>query len=91
MRLLLAALDVLVCFLRKTWRPVTCFAVGLIVFFTAGAVLVNGIVIPLMTKTPLDLSGLGSLVSSTALLVGALMPFVLARSYEKSKGVEGNA
>lgn len=84
----LKALDILVCFLRKTWRPVTCFAVGIIMFGIGATIIVNGVALPLITKQALDLNGLGSLVTGTAALIASLGPFVLARSYEKTKGIE---
>lgn len=70
---ILAALDALLCLIRKFWRPLTCVGI-------AGSLIVNGIVIPLWTKGAADLTGLAALVAS-------LTPFVAARAYEKAKGV----
>lgn len=86
--LALKALDVGLCFLRKTWRPVTCFAAGLVLFFTSAAVLINAVIIPLSTHAPLDLNGLGGLLTGAAAFIASLMPFVVARTYEKTKGCE---
>lgn len=66
--------DVAVCFVRKTWRPMICFFMGLVL-------LTNGVVIPLTTLTVPDLLGL-------AALIGALAPFAWLRTIEKTKGVE---
>ncbi len=70
----MAVQNVALCLLRKWWRPLTCIGI-------AGSLLVNGIWVPLITRAGADLVGL-------AALVGALTPFVAARSFEKIKGVE---
>jgi len=70
-----SALDIGLCLIRKWWRPLTCVGI-------AGSLIVNGLAIPLMTKTGADLTGLAALVAS-------LTPFVAARTFEKIKGAEG--
>jgi hypothetical protein len=70
----LATQEMGLCLLRKWWRPLTCAGI-------AGSLLVNGIWVPLITRTGADLTGL-------AALVAALTPFVAARTFEKLKGAE---
>ena len=81
--LAIAAVDTVVCFLRRTWRSVTCFACGLILFNVALAIFINGIYLPVLLRQLADLSALGGLLTGAAALVAALMPFVFARSYDK--------
>lgn len=45
--------------IRTWWRPVACIGI-------AGAVIVHGIVIPLLTRTSTDLTGLAALVTAVA-------------------------
>lgn len=78
--------DVALCLARKWWRPAICIGVFMIVLFTAGAVLVNGVYLPIARNSAFDMNGLAALISSTALLVGALFPFVFSRTYEVTKG-----
>ena len=66
-------LEVALCFVRKWWRPVICAGMG-------GALLVNGIILPLMTKTPADLTGLSALCVS-------LTPFAWLRTVEKREAI----
>ena len=68
------ALEVGRCLIRKWWRPLTTVAM-------AGSVWVNGIFLPLTTKTPADMTAL-------SLLVTAVVAAFAVRSYEKAKGLE---
>lgn len=63
--------DMALCFARKWWRPAICIGM-------AGSILVNGIALPLMTRTYPDLVGL-------AAVVAALAPFAWFRTQEKIK------
>lgn len=64
--------EIALCAVRKWWRPLVCISMGL-------ALLVNGVVIPLITRTVPDLTGL-------AALCVALSPFAWLRTKEKIKG-----
>lgn len=44
---------------RTWWRPFSCIGI-------AGAVLVNGVILPLSTKTQPDLTGLAALVTAVS-------------------------
>lgn len=61
------------CFARQWWRPLICLSIG-------GSVLVNGIVVPILTRTFPDLTGL-------AAVIAAASPFAYFRSSEKKAGV----
>lgn len=65
--------DLGLCVIRKWWRPTICASLGLSLF-------VNGVVLPIMTRTFPDLTGL-------SLMVAAASPFAWLRSHEKIKGV----
>jgi len=56
---LLRAEGVALCIMRKWWRPVTCLGI-------AGSMIVHGVVLPLMTRTSPDLTGLSALVTACA-------------------------
>jgi len=70
---LTGAIDAAVCVVGKSWRPLICISMG-------GVLLVNGIVLPLWTRTYPDLMGL-------AAVCGALAPFAWLRTKEKVEGV----
>jgi hypothetical protein len=65
--------EIALCLVRKWWRPIVCVSMG-------GSLLVNGIILPLWTKTYPDLLGL-------AAVCGALTPFAWLRTKEKVEGV----
>lgn len=52
-------LDVMLCLIRKWWRPITCVGI-------AGSVIVNGLVIPLLIRQSPDLTGLAALITAAA-------------------------
>lgn len=64
--------EVLLCAARKWWRPIFAFTAIAILF-------VNGLLIPLVTWTVADLTGL-------SLLVGAVSALYVARTYEITRG-----
>lgn len=64
--------DILLCAARKWWRPLFAFTAVAILF-------VNGLLIPLVTWTVADLTGL-------SLLVTAVAAIYIARSYEITRG-----
>jgi len=70
---LMAAQEVALCLVRKWWRPIICIGLG-------GALITNGIFIPLMKGQGADLVGLAALVTSVT-------PFAWLRTTEKIKGV----
>ena len=61
--------DAVVCLIRKLWRPLVQLGIG-------GSILVHGVVLPILTRTSPDLTGL-------AALVAAASPFAVMRSLEK--------
>lgn len=61
------------CFSRQWWRPIICLSIG-------GSVLVNGVIVPILTHTYPDLTGL-------AAVIAAASPFAYFRSSEKKAGV----
>lgn len=65
--------EMALCLVRKWWRPLVCLGIG-------GSLIVNGMVIPLLTRTVPDLVGLAALVTAAA-------PFAWLRTHEKVKGV----
>jgi hypothetical protein len=69
----LALMDAALCLVRKWWRPLVCLGMG-------GSLLVNGMLIPMATHKPADLTGLAALVVS-------LTPFAWLRTEEKKAGV----
>lgn len=54
-RVQIVALDTI----RQWWRPITCIGI-------AGAMIMNGIVLPIITSEYPDLTGLSALVASAA-------------------------
>ena len=66
--------DLMLCFIRKFWRPLVCISMGL-------TLLVNGVVIPLATWAVPDLVGL-------AAVVAAMTPFAWLRTHEKIRGAD---
>lgn len=56
---LLRAQDVALCLIRKWWRPLTCLGI-------AGSMIVHGVVLPIMTRSHPDLTGLAALVTACA-------------------------
>ena len=67
-----AAMDIGLCLIRKWWRPITCVGI-------AGAMVVHGIIIPLMIMQSPDLTGLAALVTAAAAAFAV-------REWGKSKG-----
>lgn len=59
-------------FARIWWRPIFSF-------IAVGTILVNGIIIPLITHSLPDLTGLST-------LIGAVATLYVARTYEITKG-----
>ena len=66
--------EIALCVVRKWWRPIACIGI-------AGTVWVNGVMIPLMTKTTPDLTGLAALVTAVAAAFAV-------REWGKIKGVK---
>jgi len=64
--------EIALCAVRKWWRPLVCISMGL-------SLLVNGVLLPVVTRTFPDLTGL-------AALCVALAPFAWLRTHEKIKG-----
>lgn len=64
--------EIALCAVRKWWRPLVCMSMGL-------SLLVNGVILPLITLTFPDLTGL-------AAVCVALSPFAWLRTQEKFKG-----
>ena len=52
-------LDIILCLIRKWWRPITCVGI-------AGSVIVHGVVLPLITKQSPDLTGLAALITAAS-------------------------
>ena len=67
-----AAQEVALCFVRKWWRPVTQIGIG-------GALIVNGIIIPIYTWTVPDMTAMAAYVAAATAAFGV-------RAYEKVKG-----
>lgn len=61
-------------FIQKWWRPLT--QLGLV-----GTIWVQGVILPIMTKTFPDLMGLSALVT-------AIVAAFAVRTYEKAKGMD---
>lgn len=51
--------NALLSFVRKWWRPIAALGI-------AASLIVNGVILPLLTKTPADMVGLSALVSAVA-------------------------
>ncbi len=60
--------------IRKWWRPLTCLGI-------AGSMMVHGVVLPLITRTSPDLTGLAALVTACAAAFAV-------REWGKIKGLE---
>lgn len=69
----IAALDTVVCLVSKTWRPATCIGI-------AGGAVINLVIIPLWTWTPIDLTAAAAYVAAATAAFGV-------RSWEKIRGV----
>lgn len=69
---LMAIQNIALCIIRRWWRPLVQLGIG-------GSVVVNGVVLPLITRQWPDLTGL-------AALVVAASPFAAIRAWEKVKG-----
>lgn len=52
-------MDIVLCLIRKWWRPITCIGI-------AGSVMVHGIILPLMIKQSPDLIGLAALITAAS-------------------------
>ena len=70
---LIAGIETAVCLVSKLWRPVTCIGI-------AGGALINLVIIPLYTWTPIDLT------AAAAYIAAATAAFTV-RTWEKIKGV----
>jgi len=71
---ILRAQEMALCLIRKWWRPLTCLGI-------AGSLMVHGVVLPLMTRTSPDLTGLAALVTACAAAFAV-------REWGKIKGAE---
>jgi hypothetical protein len=60
--------------IRVWWRPATCVGI-------AGGVIINAVVLPLMKREPMDLSGFAAVIASCATIFAV-------REWGKIKGVE---
>lgn len=69
----IGALDAMVCVVSKLWRPVTCVGI-------AGGALINLVIIPLWTWTPIDLTAAAAYIAAATAAFGI-------RTWEKIKGV----
>lgn len=69
-----AVMEVALCLIRKWWRPLTCVGI-------AATMWVQGVIIPLATKTVPDLTGLAALVTAIAAAFAV-------REWGKTKGHE---
>lgn len=70
---ILAAQDAALCFVSKWWRPITCIGI-------AGGAMVNLVVIPLWTWTPVPLAEAAAYVAAATAAFGV-------RAWEKHKGL----
>lgn len=73
---LLKAQGVALCVVRKWWRPMVQLGIG-------GSLIVNGVALPLITRTFPDLTGLAACIVAAA-------PFAAIRAWEKAKGTTAN-
>lgn len=71
-RLILDAQAAALCAVRKWWRPLVQLGIG-------GSLIVNGVAVPLLTRTSPDLTGLAACIAAAA-------PFAAIRAWEKAKG-----
>lgn len=69
----ITAIEAVICVVSKLWRPVTCIGI-------AGGALINLVIIPLYTWTPIDLT------AAAAYIAAATAAFTV-RTWEKIKGV----
>lgn len=69
----IAAIESLVCVVSKLWRPLTCIGI-------AGGAVINLVVIPLWTWTPIDLTAAAAYIAAATAAFGV-------RAWEKIKGV----
>lgn len=69
----IAAQEAVLCFVSKWWRPATCIGI-------AGGAIINLVVIPLRTWTPI------SMVDAAAYIAAATAAFGV-RSWEKKHGI----
>jgi hypothetical protein len=72
----LALQNAALCAVRKWWRPLVQLGIG-------GSLIVNGVAVPLMTRTYPDLTGLAACIVAAA-------PFAAIRAWEKAKGTAAN-
>lgn len=73
---ILAAQAAALCAVRKWWRPLVQLGIG-------GSLIVNGVAVPLMTRSYPDLAGLAACIVAAA-------PFAAIRAWEKAKGTTVN-
>ena len=64
------------CAVRKWWRPLVQLGIG-------GSLIVNGVAVPLITRSYPDLTGLAACIVAAA-------PFAAIRAWEKAKGTTGH-
>jgi len=62
--------------IRVWWRPLTCMGI-------AASVSVNGIIIPLINREPVELMGWAAVITACATAFGV-------RTWEKVRGVDGH-
>lgn len=74
---LLRCQDAALCFVRKWWRPATCVGIAL-------GTIVNIVLIPLVTWTPVNLAEAAAYITACAAAFGV-------RAFEKWKGVTNDA
>lgn len=72
----LALQSAALCAVRKWWRPLVQLGIG-------GSLIVNGVAVPLITRTYPDLGGLAACIVAAA-------PFAAIRAWEKAKGTTAN-
>lgn len=72
----LAVQGAALCAVRKWWRPLVQLGIG-------GSLIVNGVAVPLMTRSYPDLGGLAACIVAAA-------PFAAIRAWEKAKGTTAN-
>jgi hypothetical protein len=58
-RRLMRAQEIALCVVRKWWRPLTCAGI-------AASMWTHGVIVPILTKTSTDLTGLSLLVTAAA-------------------------
>lgn len=73
---LLAFQGAALCAVRKWWRPLVQLGIG-------GSLIVNGVAVPLITRTYPDLGGLAACIVAAA-------PFAAIRAWEKAQGTTAN-